>query len=392
MQIQQHPAWKNIKSYKKPAHLARLFLAKNLAKLYPRSAFVGITGSVGKTTTKEICLSLLSEKFKVVATRGNIDPVFNIPATILRMRPGTQKAILEMGIEYPGEMDFYLSLVKPATGIVTRISFAHSQFLGNVDQILEEKGKLIRQLPKNGFAILNWDDLNVRRLAKDTEAEVIFFGTDPKHCHLWASNIRLDNGLTRFELNYGVERVEILLHLLGKHFVYPALAAAALGISVEMNLINIKKGLEKVAPAPHRMQLVEGLNDCYVLDDTYNSSPAALEEALNVLSELSARRRIAVLGEMRELGVYSEQLHREIARKIYKDKVDYVFLGGGEARFIGDELVKLGFLPERIEVSLSNSQIVAKILRTASKGDLILIKGSRAVKLDEVVARISKSK
>ncbi|KKR81433.1 MAG: UDP-N-acetylmuramoyl-tripeptide-D-alanyl-D-alanine ligase [Candidatus Daviesbacteria bacterium GW2011_GWA1_41_61] len=392
MEIYQHPVWNNLKAYKKPAHLARFFLARNLAKLYPRSSFIGITGSVGKTTTKETCLSVLAEKFKVVATRENFDPIFNIPATILRMRPNTQKAILEMGIEYPGEMNFYLSLVKPATAVVTRISFAHSQFLGDINQILEEKGKLIRQLPKDGFAILNWDDLNVRKLAKDTEAKVIFFGTDPQSCNFWASNIRLENGLTRFELNYGVERVEIFLNLLGKHFVYSALAAAALGVSLGMNLINIKKGLEKVASAPHRLQLLEGLNGCYVLDDTYNSSPVALEEALNVLNELSARRRIAVLGEMRELGVYSEQLHREIARKIYKDKIDYVFLGGGDVRFIGDELIKLGYLPEKIEVNLSNSQIVARILRTASKGDLILIKGSRAVKLDEVVARISKSK
>ncbi|KKS64699.1 hypothetical protein A3A14_04440 [Candidatus Daviesbacteria bacterium RIFCSPLOWO2_01_FULL_43_38] len=392
MEISKHPIWKNISPFKKPAHLTRFFLAKNIAKLYSRSRFIGITGSVGKTTTKEACLSVLSQKFKTIASWGNLDPILNIPMTLLKMKPGVKKAIFEMGIEYPGEMDFYLSMVKPATGIVTRISFAHSQFLGSLEEIVKEKGKLIRQLPKEGFAILNWDDINVRKLAKETEAQVIFFGTSSKECHVWASNIKIENNLTSFELNYGVERVEVTWKLLGRHFIYSAMAAASLGISLGLSLINIKKGLEKVEPAPHRLQLLEGLNGWLVLDDTYNSSPVALGEALEVLNELPARRRIVVLGEMRELGSYSEGLHRQLAQNIYKDKIDLVFLGSGDAVFIADELLKLGFPPERVEANLSNSQIVSKVIRAIGRGDLVLIKGSRAVKLDEVVSRITRRK
>lgn len=390
MDIKKHPAWNKIKPYKKPAHLVRFFLAKTIAGFYPRKAFVGITGSVGKTTTKEACLAVLSQNYKTIATKENIDPIFNIPYTLLKLRPKAQKIVLEMGIEYPGEMEFYLSLVKPATAIVTRISFAHSEFLGNIDQIIQEKGLLVKQLPVTGFAILNFDDLNVRRLAKETKAQVIFYGFSQKDCHVWASNIKIKENLTIFELNYGVERVEINLPLLGRHFVYSALAAAALGISCDVSLINIKKGLEKIKPSPHRLQLLEGVEGWMVLDDTYNSSPVALEEALNVLNELPARRRILVLGEMRELGVYSEELHRAIAQKIYKDKFDFVFLSGGDAKFISEELLKLGFLPERLEFNLSNQQMVTKILRTAIVGDLVLVKGSRAVKMDEVVKRLTK--
>lgn len=392
MEIQKHPIWKNIKPYKKPVHLARFFLARNIGKLYPRSMFIGITGSVGKTTTKEACLSVLLQKFKTIASRDNLDPILNIPITIFKVRPSIKKVILEMGVEYTEEMDFYLSMVRPATGIVTRISFAHSQFLGDINGILQEKEKLVRQLPKEGFAILNWDDLNVRKLAKDTDAQVIFYGTNFENCHVWASNIRVENNLTRFELNYGVERVEVSLKLIGRHFVYAALAAAALGLCCGLTLISIKKGLEKMIPSPHRLQLLEGLEGWFVLDDTYNSSPVALEEALNVLSELPARRRIIVLGEMKELGVYSESLHRQLAQKIYKDRVDMVFLGGGDVKFIAEELLKLGFPQERLDINLSNSQMVSKILKSAGKGDLILIKGSRAVKLDEVVARVTRRK
>lgn len=390
MDIRRHSIWNNISPLKKPFHLIRLFVAAKLASLYPRSTFIGITGSVGKTTAKEACLMVLSEKYQVVASKENLDPIFNIPLTILKLRPPIKKVILEMGVEYPGEMDFYLSLVRPATGIVIRISFSHSEFLGGLEEIWQEKAKLIRQLPENGFAILNWDDIYVRKLSKESAAQVIFYGHDPKDCDLWASHVRLENNSTLFELNYGVERVEVKLRLLGRHFVSAALAAAALGVTCGLSLINIKRGLEKLEPSPHRLQLLPGLGPWNILDDTYNSSPAALEEALNLLNELPAHRRIVVLGEMRELGSYSEQLHRLIAQKIYKDKIDLVLLGGGDAKFIGDELLKLGFLPEKMEVNLSNSQMVAQILKNAGSGDIVLIKGSRAVKLDEVVRRVSK--
>lgn len=390
MEIQNHPIWANIKSYKKPAHLMRFFLAKCFANLYPRSTFIGITGSVGKTSTKACSLAVLSEKYKTIATDDNLDSILNIPVTLLKIRPKVKKVILEMGVEYPGEMDFYLSLVKPATAVVTRVSYAHSEFLGDTEGILKEKSPLVSQLPKDGYAILNFDDPLCKKLAKETIAQVVFFGTDPKECHVWVSHIRLEDEMTKFELNYGVERVEISLKLLGRHMVYPALAATALGICNGLNLINIKNGLEKVQPVSHRLQLLEGINGFSVLDDTHNSSPAALEESLNVLNELPARKRVAVLGEMKELGSYSEKLHRAIAQKIYKDKLDFVLLGSGDVLYIKDELTKLGFPDDRVEVNLSNTQIVAKIMRYAAKGDLVLVKGSHAVKLTEVVQRITK--
>lgn len=390
MEIQNHPIWNNIKSFKKPVHLARFFVAKHFANLFPRSVFIGITGSVSKTSTTVSCFHVLLEKYPTIATDINLDSILNIPITILKTRSKTKKVILEMGVEYPGEMDFYLSLVHPATAIITKISYAHSEFLGNIEEILEEKAPLVRQLPKNGFAILNFDDPYCRRLAKETEAQIIYFGTDNQKCDIWVSNVRLEDGQTKFELNYGVERVEVIFKSLGRHMVYPAMAAAALGISCNMNLIQIKKGLEKVKPIQHRLQLLEGINDFNVIDDTHNSSPAAVEEALNVLNELPAKKRIAVLGEMKELGKYSESLHRGIAQKIYKDKVDLVLLGSGDAVFIADELLKLGFPSERIDANLSNTQLVSRIIRYAGKGDIVLVKGSHAVKLDEVVQRITK--
>ncbi|QQG43426.1 MAG: UDP-N-acetylmuramoyl-tripeptide--D-alanyl-D-alanine ligase [Candidatus Daviesbacteria bacterium] len=397
MDISSHPIWTQVTPYqtrisvfKKPFHLIRIFLARQYAKLFSRQLFVGVTGSVGKTTCVLACQAVLSKKFPTLSSQVSLDPILNIPLTILKITPKIKKVILEMGIEYPGEMDFYLSLVKPKTAIVTRIYFAHSEFLGGVEQIMAEKGKLVAQLPQDGLAILNYDDIYTRKLKEATEAEVIYFGTDSKNCEVWAGNIKIEDFKTIFELNYGVERVRVEYQLLGEHQVYPALAAAALGISNGVPLIKIKNALESMTPADHRLQPIMGPNNSVILDDTYNSSPAAACAAIDTLMKIPARRKIIVLGEMKELGKYSDDLHREIARKIYREKPDLVLLGGGSAQIIAEELKSLGFWEQSIESNLQNSQIVAKLLKYLGKGDVCLIKGSRSVRLDEVVARVAK--
>lgn len=395
--ILTHPIWDQVTPYKtkipilkRPLHLLRIYLAKQYAKLYPRDIFVGITGSVGKTTCVQAAGKILSQKYQVVTTKPNLDPILNIPSTLLRLSPRIKKAVLEMGVEYIGEMDFYLSLIKPKTAIVTKIAYAHSENLGDINEILREKGKLVEQLPEDGVAILNWDDVNSRKLADRCKGDVLYFGTDSQYCTVWAGNIKTENFRTNFELNYGVERVKINYQLLGDHQIFPALAATTLGILENIPLTKIKLALESIEASEHRLQPVSGPNGSVILDDTYNSSPDALDAAIDTLEKIPARRRVLVLGEMRELGDYSDALHRQIAQKIYQEKLDLVFLGTGDALIIADELKNLGFLEERIEAGLTNSQLVAKLLKTLGKGDVCLIKGSRVVRLDEVVKRISK--
>lgn len=399
VEISDHPIWKQVTPYKtqiskfkKPFHLMRIKLARTYAKMYPSSLFVGVTGSVGKTSTVTAINHVLSQKYPILSTRTNLDPILNIPETVLKVRPKIKKVILEMGIEYKGEMDFYLSIVRPKTAVITRIYFAHSQFLGDVEQIIEEKSKLVAAMPTDGLAIINGDDINSRKIAEKCKGNVIFYGKDSKNCAVWAGNIKIENFQTVFELNYGVERVQIEYKLLGEHQIYPALAAATLGISEGMSLIQIKRGLEKVEPVEHRMQVVTGPSGAIILDDTYNSSPIAAEAAIDTLLSIPARRRIVVFGEMRELGEYSDAMHRQIARKLYKEKIDLVFLGTGDAQIISDELLKLGYIGERLETNLQNSQLVAKLLKILQKNDVCLIKGSRSLRLDEVVKRITKKK
>lgn len=397
MDIVKHPIWDQVTPYKtkilffkKPFHLLKIYLAKQYAKFYPADMFIGVVGSVGKTTCVAACSAVLSQKYKTLATKPNLDPILNIPATLLNLNPRVKKVILEMGIEYKGEMDFYLSLIRPKTAIYTKISYAHSEYLGGINEIVQEKGKLIESLDKDGVAILNFDDPYSKKLAKSCKGTIVYYGTDPGSCTVWAGNIKIENFATTFELNLGVERVKVYLQLLGAHQVYPVLAAAALGVVCDIPLTKIKLALESIEPSEHRMQVFQGPNGSIILDDTYNCSPSALDSAIDTLLSVPARRRVIVLGEMRELGKYSESLHRQVAQRIYKEKLDFVFLGQGETQIIADELQGLGFWEERLECGLQNSQLVSKLLRTLTKGDVCLIKGSRAVRLDEVVKRIAR--
>ena len=400
MDIFTHPIWNQIAptsrltipTFKKPFHLARFFAALSFAKLFPREVFIGVTGTVGKTTTVVASKLVLNQTYKTISTAPNLDPILNIPITILKLKPGIKKVILEMGVEYPTEMDIYLKLVQPAVGIVTSIAYQHSQFLGDLTSIAKEKGKLIQQLPQKGFAILNYDDLLVRKMADETKAEVIFFGTDSKHCHVWAGNMKIENLRTSFELNYGVERARVDYPLLGFHQIYPALAAAALGICSGLMLSTIKKGLEKMEPQEHRLTPLEGMNGSIILDDSYNGSPISFEAALDTLTKIPARRRVVVLGETKELGEFSEQQHRQIGRLLYKQRVDLVLLGTGDANFIADELSTLGFPSDRMEINCQNPQITRKLIKVLGKGDVCLIKGSRSLRLDEVVERVVRKK
>lgn len=396
MNIADHPIWgetpykTKISPIKKPLHLLRTYFARQYAKLYPAGMFIGVTGSVGKTTTVAACLAVCSKMYKTIATEPNLDPVLNIPQTLLKINPSVKKVILEMGVRYRGEMDFYLSQIKPQTVIFTKAAYAHAANLGNINEILAEKGKLIESLLSDGVAILNWDDASGKKLAEKCAGKVFFYGTDPQNCTVWAGNIKVENYGTSFELNLGVERVKVNLNLLGLHQVYAALAASLLGVVFNIPLTKIKMALETLKPQEHRMQVLAGPNSSIILDDTYNSSPDALIGAIDTLMQLPARRRIVVLGQMSELGEYSEKLHRDAAGKIYQEKIDFVFLGQGDTAYIADELKSLGFWEERVEAGLPNSQLVSKLLKTLGKGDVCLIKGSRSVRLDEVVKRVAK--
>lgn len=373
-------------------HASRRELAKHWIKLFPSIDIIGITGSVGKTTTKEAVALVLAQKFNVVKSEANLDPVFNIPITLLKVKPSTQKVVLEMGVEYPGEMAFYLSMVQPSLGVITTINWTHTQFFGDINGVKKEKEQLITSLPKSGYAVLNWDNEITRNMAKDSDAKVFYYGSSREDCHLWYDQVDLSIKHTKLCLHYKQESVEVKYPLLGRHQLTSALAAASVGILNGLNLLTIRRGLMEMVPSPHRFSVVEGPNRSVIIDDTYNASPVAVKAALQTVSELPAKRRIAILGEMKELGGYNEEGHRLIGNEVAKLNFDILITYGECAQLIGKEVSKhLDGRGKGTEVIPMNDirTILDWITNNAKDKDMILIKGSRHhIHLERLIAGI----
>lgn len=359
-----------------------------LAKL--GCGIIGVAGSAGKTTTKDMIASILSQKYKTAWSPGNIDPVYNIPTTTLSANPRTERLVLEMGIEFPGEMDFYLWLAQPSVGVMTNIYWTHTEFLGSLNDVIKEKGRLIESLPRRGFAILNIDDPQVRKLKRTTKAKIVWYGLSPK-AQIKGKNISFTKDFkTKFTLEIEGEKQEVELSLLGQHFVSLALAAAAVGHINSMDIKLIKKGLEKASPQPHRMIPLRLKNGTILIDDSYNANPIAVMEAIRLVSSIGKKRRkMLVLGEMKELGRYEEKGHREVGKFAVEKGIDFIITLGPTTRFTIDEALKRGTKKNNTFIAKDKKELLMKVKSVIRPKDIVLVKGSRSLAMEEVVEKLT---
>lgn len=384
-------------SWKQPFHDARRFLAKNWLKLFPKVTVIGITGSFGKTNTARAVATVLSGKAPTLQTDLNLDTVYNLPITLLKLRPKHKFLVLEMGVDHKGEMDSYLKLVKPSIGVVTGITPVHSEqeLLGSLEGIIEEKGKLLEVLPKDGWAILNRDDENVRQMAKKTKAKIIWYGIEDG-ADFWAEKIKVDLTGTTFLLhtNYSNNRtLRVKMGLIGKHFVHSALVAAAVGLLCGLNKEEIVSGLNRLETLSGRLSLEEGPKGTLLLDDHLRANPTSTAAGLETLSTIPHRarlparqgRKIAILGEMGELGEYAQTEHRKIGQKVASLGIDFLVGVGPLQKFTIEEALKNGMKKEHVfwaKDITEAAQILEKIIK---KGDLLYLKGSLLRHLERII-------
>ncbi|MFZ5366441.1 MAG: UDP-N-acetylmuramoyl-tripeptide--D-alanyl-D-alanine ligase [Patescibacteria group bacterium] len=376
------------RGWKQPFHNLRRLLAKTWLKLYPQVTIIGITGSYGKTNTTRAIAQVLSGRYPVLQTDLNLDTVYNLPITILKLRPWHKALVLEMGVDHKGEMDSYLRLVKPSIGVVTGITPVHSEpeLLGSLEGIIEGKGKLLAALPKDGWAILNYDDENVRKMAKKTKAEILWYGKS-KNCDFWADKIKVDFSGTSFLLHKaGQQTVRVKIPLIGKHFTHAALAATAIGLIKGLSLKEIISGLSKLEPLSGRLSLEKGPLGTIFLNDHLRANPVSTISGLETLSLLPTKgKRVAVLGEMGELGEYAEEEHRKIGRILAKFKIDFLVLVGPLQRLVAQEAEKSGMKKKNVvwvKDVCEAGDLLKKILK---KGDLIYLKGSLLRHLERII-------
>ena len=346
---------------------------------------VGVTGSVGKTTTKELIASVLSRRFRTLKSEGNYNTEIGLPLTLLHLEPSHERVVLEMGMYALGDIAQLAAIARPHIGVVTNVGPVHLERLGTIERIAQAKSELPAALPEDGVAILNGDDPRVRAMAEKTKARVFYYGVD-ESCDLWASHIE-SKGLEgiRFLFHYGSETIHAKVPLLGRHSVHTALAAAAVGLVEGESWGEIMDGLRNATQL--RLVVVPGLRGSTILDDTYNASPASTIAALNLLEELEGRK-IAVLGDMLELGTYEEEGHRKVGRRAM-DVVALLVTVGKRARIIGEEALFWGMDKDRVFMTEDKGEAIAHLRQIVAPGDIILVKGSRGMRMEEIVAALA---
>lgn len=346
---------------------------------------VGITGSVGKSTTKELTAEVLSRRFTTVKNPGNLNNEIGLPLTLLRANEKHERAVLEMGFYVPGEIALLCDIAIPSVGVVTNISEVHLERAGTMDAIVEGKGELVEALPEDGVAVLNHDEPMVRDLANRTDARVFFYGLSPES-DLWASEVEglgLDG--VRCVLHYEGETIHLRVPLLGRHSVHTVLRAAAVGLIEGLTWQEIVGGLQG-GESQLRLVAVQGPKDSLLIDDTYNAAPTSVLAALNLLEELDGRR-VAVLGDMLELGEYEEKGHRLVGARV-AGIADLLITVGERARWIADEAQMVG-MPDEHVVELKGSQdAITYLEERVEEGDVILVKGSRGMRMDRIVTAL----
>lgn len=383
-----------------------------------RPGIVGITGSVGKTSAKLAVVSVLSTDRKVRYARNNFNNELGLPLTILgnweeikgfffwpKVILGSiwriifktkypEILILEYGVDHPGDMRYLLDIARPNVGVISAIGEvpAHVEFFSGPEEVAREKGKLIESLPVAGFAVLNYDDDSVMGLEERTRAHLITFGFEK------GASVRITGFETcsegkkpigvSFKLEYGGSFVPVRLDgAYGRTQGYAAASAACVGLIFGLNLVKISDGLQHYEAAPHRLNIVPGAKNSYILDDCYNANPTSMYAALDTLRTMPGKRKIAVLGDMLEIGKYAMQAHEKIGA-IAAKVLDQLVVVGPRAKFIGQG-ARAGGMPKRNVQEFENAEeakgVVLELLR---KGDMVLIKGSHAMQLDKVVEEI----
>ena len=352
---------------------------------------IGITGSVGKSTTKEVAAGVLSQRYKTLKNKGNLNNEIGLPLSILNLTEQHERAVLEMGFYVPGEIRFLCDLAKPEIGVLTIIGTVHASRAGSQEDIARGKSELVQSLPEDGYAILNYDDPLVRKMADQTHARVFFYGLN-EGMDLWADNV-VSLGLEgiRFTLHYQPEKnrpaevLQMRVPMIGRHSVQTALRAAAIGLVDGLTWQEIVNGLRS-SSYELRLIAVRTKNGALILDDTYNASPESMLAALNLLNDLGGHK-LAVLGDMLELGQYEKRGHEMVGIRA-AEIVDELVTLGERGRMIAQAAQEAGLPAKRITMLDEVEQVIAYLQPVIKPEDIILVKGSNLMRMDRIVSAL----
>jgi len=370
-------------------------LARSRRQARPDLVVVSITGSVGKTTTKDVIASVLAERYVTLKSAGNYNNEIGLPLTLMALEPKHERAVLEMGMYALGEIASLCHIARPQVGVVTNVGPTHLERLGTIERIAQAKAELVQSLPEavvGGIAILNGDDSRVRGMEALTTARVVTFGMGENAVR--ATDV-VSRGLDGVEFTAHVTGLEDLgvmdatcslrVNMLGRHAVMSALAAVAVGLVDGLSWEEIAQGLLSLGQGV-RLVPKPGIYGSTILDDVYNASPVSTGAALDLLAELPGRH-LAVLGDMLELGVYEKEGHRAVGRRC-ADTLDLLVTVGERARFIAEGAREAGLRPLAVHAMADNKSAIELLSGLLQEGDVLLVKGSRGMTMETIVAAL----
>ncbi len=367
-----------------------LMALQNIAAFWRKKLSVrviGITGSVGKSTTKEVIGEVLSQRYHTLKNPGNLNNEIGLPLTLLKLGSGHERAVLEMGFYVPGEIKFLCDIALPSVGVITNIGTVHAERAGTQEDIARGKSELVQSLPAapEGTAVLNHDDPWVRWMADKTQASVFYYGLDPQ-ADLWADEVESE-GLEgiRFRLHYKDEVLHTHVPMIGQHSVHTALRATAVGLVEGLTWQEIFDGLHH-GHTQLRMVAVRTESGAMLLDDTYNASPESMLAALNLLDEMEGRK-IAVLGDMLELGQYEKQGHEMVGVRTAR-VADVLLTLGPRAHMIASAAGRSGMKKDSILQFEEIEQVIEWLRSHLTNHDSVLLKGSHGLRMDRITSAL----
>ncbi|MGN1401923.1 MAG: UDP-N-acetylmuramoyl-tripeptide--D-alanyl-D-alanine ligase [Bacillus sp. (in: firmicutes)] len=346
---------------------------------------VGITGSNGKTTTKDMTAAILSQKYKVHKTDGNFNNHLGMPLTILSMEADTEVIVLEMGMSSRGEIELLSKLAKPSVAIITNIGESHLLDLGSREAIAEAKLEILSGLREDGTIIYHGDEPLLQPKLTDSKWHTVSFGRSENNS-IYPLSIHSDQEHTSFEIN--LHRGEISIPILGHHNVMNAMAAIMAGRQLGVDFESIKQGLQTLKVTNMRMEMVAGANGEKIINDAYNASPTAMRAAIDLVCQLKGfNKKILVLGDMLELGEEEAQFHRMIGQSINPSCIHKLFTYGELAKYIAEEAAgKLG--EANVFAFQDKAELIEELRTHVGEGDLVLVKASRGMRLEEAVTAL----
>ena len=351
------------------------------------ASVVAITGSNGKTTTRTMTAAVVAQCFSTLTTSGNLNNEIGLPLTLLNLNPHHQWAVVELGINRPGEIERLGEICSPKIGLITNIGPAHLEGLGSIDAVMRAKGELLTKIKPAGTAVLNADDPKLLQLADQTSANVVLFGLS-KNAQIRGRSIRKKGLGLSFTLQMPSESISIDIETPGRFMVSNALAAAAVGYLLGASARQIKTGLESFVPVQGRLNIHKTHKGIYIIDDTYNANPGSMSAAIETLKSLKGDGRgVMVVGDMLELGQHSESLHYKIGILCAKSKISRIYATGKFA-----ESVAAGAREEDMDsgniILGTKEAIYESIIGWLDPGDWVLVKGSRSMAMEKIAEKL----